>query len=360
MQSTYIRYLDSYFLILMLCLLFMPSAFAHVPLNTGDNESIETATFISDTRKSWAVYTELHEGGEAQYYRLEMIGGQRLFVQLFVPAKSNFTPGLAIIGPNLEHQGIETEEHEYIHEESNEEHEHDVPDFVVIPQGLDVMVVDISRVEVTYEPFSPGSLSELAKIDFEVPTTGNYYVAIYSLSEGGKYGLAIGYLETWNLTEWIQIPIAVLGVHQWEGQSLSLILAPILAIVIIGLGLLVWRYNKGAKKPRIFYGLVGSIAGLLFLGSGAIVFTQMAIALSLVTLMPEPGWIMITIVFALMPILLGIGTLRLTLKSQTITVRSRIILFILGIAALFAWAGLIIGPVLAILASILPVRNRAR
>ncbi|NIR87877.1 hypothetical protein GWO13_10125 [Candidatus Bathyarchaeota archaeon] len=39
-------------------------------------------------------------------------------------------------------------------------------------------------------------------------------------------------------------------------------------------------------------------------------------------------------------------------------IRKRIYLAILGILALFAWAGLLVGPALAVVASVLPVRTR--
>jgi len=44
----------------------------------------------------------------------------------------------------------------------------------------------------------------------------------------GKYGIAIGYKEEFTLSEWLLIPIDVINIHQWEGQSLILILMPLL------------------------------------------------------------------------------------------------------------------------------------
>jgi hypothetical protein len=340
-------------------LLFMPIVFAHVPLTTEENEDIESATYIPDPLKSWAVYSEIH-GGEAQYYRFNLDEGQRLYVTLFTPAESEFTPRLVIMGP-FESQIMGEEEHEHTGEGGVEEHEHEheIPDFLAVPEGAEVMVVDVHGGEVTYEPFGPGSLAEFAKVDQMVQTAGTYYVTVYALSTGGKYGLAIGYLETWSIEEWIRIPLDMIGVHQWEGQPLVLILAPLLAVVAIGLGLMAWNYSKGEKPRRMLFGWIGSTAGLLCLGSGAIILTQMAIALSLVTVMPALGWISVTIIFALMPIIIGIATLRLAVKSRKITTRKRILIFTVGVAALFTWSGLYLGPALAMLAGILPTRVSA-
>ncbi len=37
----------------------IPVAFAHAPLGTADNESIDKATIIPDPTKSWALYSQL-------------------------------------------------------------------------------------------------------------------------------------------------------------------------------------------------------------------------------------------------------------------------------------------------------------
>jgi hypothetical protein len=46
---------------------------AHAPLGVGSNEDIANATLISNPEKSFVIYTELHEGGEAQYYHFPML-----------------------------------------------------------------------------------------------------------------------------------------------------------------------------------------------------------------------------------------------------------------------------------------------
>jgi len=91
------------------------------------------------------------------------------------------------------------------------------------------------------------------------------------------------------------------------------------------------------------------------MGSGATVLFQLAFSLIQTSIVSEAT---ITIVFALIPILLGIGTLRLSWTAEQKTdLKSRIYLAVVGVAALFAWAGLIIGSALAIIASALPRRS---
>jgi hypothetical protein len=315
--------------IALLCIILLIVAQAHVPITTGDNEAIETATHIHDPLKSWAVYAELREGGVANYFAFEMEQGQRLRLSLFTPRESAFTPGLVVMGPGIEPQGT-------------------VPAFVTVPAGLDARVVEGQRPDRgSYEPFTPSALYELADLDTTVTAAGTYYVAVYELTNGGRYGLAVGYREEFSLVEWIRVPLDVIGVHRWEGQSVAVILAPLLAVVIIGLALL-FRQRRTMSSP----GWLGSLAGLLYIGSGGITLTQMGIALSLA---PITAVVVVTLIFALIPIIVGMLLMRLALRVHApVATKERVAIAILGVIGFFIWAGLVIGPILALLTSILP------
>jgi len=318
-------------------LFIIPVVMAHAPLQPSlDNNSLETALVISDPTKSWALYTELHEGGEAQYYRLDLADDERLFTQLFISTseKTDFLPNLAIMGPGIT--------------------SHDsIPEYVEVPDGAGVMLVEAQRSdEPSYEPFTPSSSYFLAQVDLEILSTGTFYIAVFEPSQGGRYGLAIGYREEFGLDEWIRIPIDVIGIHQWEGQSIALILAPMIATVIVGFGFFIWKQKD--MFHNVFY-LTGISAGLLYIGSGAIMFTQMILALT--TVAPNLSLI-VTIVFALIPILLGILILRITTKERnSVSKRDRAILALLGFLGLFAWAGLILGPASSLLTSVVPTKS---
>jgi hypothetical protein len=322
------------------CLFLIPQVLAHAPVTPGDNESLATATFIPNPTKSWAIYAELHEGGEAQYYKFNITEGQRIHVMLLKSTSSEdreFTPGLVLMGPNVNNQG-------------------DVPDYVEVPVGADALVVGGEQpAQATYEPFSPSSFYSLADVALDAPSPGTYYIAVYEPSRGGHYGLAIGDREEYTLSEWILIPINLISVYQWEGQSLTIIFAPMGVTLAIGLGLIVWRLrNKGLAQTLLDW--TGTLAGLLFLGSGAMILFQTALTLTKASLVPE---IAVTLMLALIPILLGVVVLRLVLRSRgKVGIRKRVYLAILGLIALFAWAGLLVGPALALIASVLPTRAR--
>jgi hypothetical protein len=318
----------------LLCLLFLLGAQAHVPITTGDNEALDTATYISDPLKSWAIYSELRDGGVANYFKFDMKQGQRLRLSLFTPLESSFTPGLVIMGPGIEPQGT-------------------VPSYVTVPEGLAARVVAGERPETaSYEPFTPSILYEHADVNTNVTAPCTYYVAVYEPYEGGRYGLAVGYREQFELLEWIRVPLDVITVHQWEGQSMGFILAPMLGIVVIGFILLFWVRTKGVPVLQSLMSWLGSLASFLYIGSGATILTQMGLAL---TVAPMTSAVIVTVIFALLPLIAGIILLKVVLKAQAeVTVKTRIEMVILSIVGLFIWAGLIIGPVLAIVASLLP------
>lgn len=319
-------------LVLIFMVLSWNVAFAHTPDTPTDNESLATAYAISNPTKSWAIYAELHEGQEAQYYEFELPPNERLFAQLFVPPgeDSRFNPNLVIMGPGLTSQDT-------------------VPAYVETAENVGIALQIGQRPSsVTYEPFTPSSFYELASFDQEVSAGGTYFVAVYEQSHGGRYGLAIGYREEFGLDEFIRIPIDVIGIHQWEGQSLLFILAPLLITLIAGFVVLIWK--RPTSLRGVFSG-IGVLAGLLYLGSGFMMLIQMILALTAAS--PDVG-VLLTAVFILIPILLAIAIFRLTIPRKQITVRARIFMVVLGVIGLFAWAGLLVGPALALVGSVVP------
>jgi len=322
------------------CLTVLFSAFkvlAHAPLTPGTNESLDTASIIPDPNKSWAIYGELHEGGEAQYYSFSINKGERILISLLKSTASEdneFLPGFVLMGPNMTGQGT-------------------VPSYVEVPEGYDSIVVNgMQPSQATYEPFSPSSFYLLAEIDVNASSTGIYYIAVFEPSHGGHYGLAVGYIEEYTLEEWILLPFSLISVYQWERQSLIVIFAPFVGTLILGLAFMIWRW-KTQRPPQTLFAWFATLVGLLFLGTGFMTLLQMAISLAKTSLAPEA---IVTLIFALVPILLGTAALRISLRKKEVISRTRIYLAIIGIVALFMWAGLLVGPILAIIGSLLPSR----
>jgi hypothetical protein len=251
------------------------------------------------------------------------------------PEDATFNPRLVIIGPNMASQG-------------------DIPTKITIPEGSNARLVSQTQPTPTYEPFSPSTFIGLADETLDTPTPGKYYLVVYEQSDaptGGHYGLAIGDRETYTIDEWILIPFNLMTIYQWEGQSLGLVLTPMITTLIVGIILVTWRFKKKRNLPNPMAWL-GAIAGLTFIGTAATTLYQMLAAATRVTLGAEA---LVTLIFAIVPLVIGLATLRLSVKhSDKASLKKRIFYAILGFAALFMWAGLIIGPILAILASVMP------
>ncbi|MBS3782595.1 MAG: hypothetical protein KGY66_04305 [Candidatus Thermoplasmatota archaeon] len=314
------------------------TALAHVPQTGEENESLEDAMMIEDPIKSWVVYSELHEGQVANYYEMEMEEGQRLYLGLLLPENGDFVPNLAVMGPGIERNESQS-----------------LPEFVETPDGVGIEVIEGELGEREYEPFTPGSYYHPASYDKEVNESGTYHVIVYNEKEtGGKYGLAVGYEETWGPIEWIWLPIDVIEIHIWEGQPLAQIFAPMISVLAIGFAWTGWKSRKSEKKPDNpkEWGLLTS--ALLYIGSGAMLMMQMIIASS----RSNPGLaVIVTIIFASLPLILGYKLWQNSLDFKEPEKRDRIKVIVYGFIGIFIWAGMIIGPLIAIISGLLPSRK---
>jgi hypothetical protein len=100
---------------------------------------------------------------------------------------------------------------------------------------------------------------------------------------------------------------------------------------------------------------LGALAGVLFVGTAVTTLFEMILASIGAPIGEE---IAVTLVFVLIPFLLGFATLRLSLgKGERVGIKRRVYLAVLGVIALFIWSGLLIGPTFAILASLAPARR---
>jgi hypothetical protein len=320
-------------LLILLMLSLITSAIAHVPISGGENNSLETALEVKEPTKSWAIYDEIHKPGESKYYKFTMEQGQRLKISLFV-TKEGFTPGVVVMGKGLTSQGI-------------------LPSGVEVPTGYDYLVFDGEKTNTReYEPFTPSSYYFTADVDINVTKTDVYYIAVFDESDHGKVGIAIGFVETFSVTEWLLIPINAINIHIWEGQNIAIIIAPLYLTIIIGIGMLVWLSKKEHKLQLNNNMIIGIFAAFLFIGSGLMILMQMIIAL---TVSSADILVIITLIFGLLPILFGILLIRTSIKIiKELNKKNRVILLILGIFGLIFWSGVIIGPVLAIITSFLP------
>ena len=320
--------------VLVFILLFALPATAHVPVLPGDHNSLATAMEIKDPAITYAIYGTLHEAGEADYYRVSLRKGDVLNFMVNVPLQGNFAPWLVIAGPGLSPQGM-------------------VPPGVEIPAGDQAVVVTGMRpVSADYEPFSPMAMYQTAMYSGKAPADGTYVIAVYTPADGGPYSLATGTLESFTVSEWILVPVDLIGVRLWQGQSLLLIFGPFLGVLVIGAGLL-YRLPKRKRMSRASWS--GLVAGLLYLGSGTALIIQTVIAAR----MAAAGLaVLVTLAFAAIALGAGAAAVSASIRAPDPTPRRfRVLMAVIGIAGLAAWAGLIVGPVLAFVSALIPDRS---
>ncbi|UCH88325.1 MAG: hypothetical protein JSV49_08660 [Thermoplasmata archaeon] len=310
---------------------------AHVPSFSDEHGGLDSAVDIKNPTKSWVIYDDLYNSEDVRYYRLELYKGERLRLVLFSPEQDNLL-SMVIMGPGITSEGT-------------------VPEFIETLNGSNSQVVTGERPDsASYEPFTPGSYYYFVDYDEVINVSGTYFVAVYSSEGGGNFGLAVGYKETFSLIEWIRVPIDAVKIHMWEGQNPVIILSPLIITLIAGLVILVEIKPKGIHLPlKEKWRVIVSMAALMYIGTGFIMLHQMMRAL---TIGPAGGTVIVTIIFAVIPIFLGYLIFKITLNlKEQLTKVKKLKLFVYAILGLFLWSGLILGPILVAIVSFLPAKK---
>jgi hypothetical protein len=95
-----------------------------------------------------------------------------------------------------------------------------------------------------------------------------------------------------------------------------------------------------------------ALAGLTFVGSGISMFYQIILTSTRVPVTEEA---IVTVLLAILPILVGMDQIRNALRSKGKADRgTRMGSAALGLVGFLVWAGILVGPLLAIIASVLP------
>jgi hypothetical protein len=331
--------LAALFGILVTLFILPTTAMAHIPIG-GGGESLDTATEVIEPLRSWVSYTELHEGGEPNYFKANFSAGERIDIRLSIPielVETDFRPILVIMGPGLINQST-------------------APTYLEIPEGAGVMVFDAEPEFAEFEGFTPSAFYLVADVDFPSPETGTYYFAIYEPDSGERYSIVFGHLEVYSLWDWTSIPLNTILVRSWDGLDYVEIFAPYAGAFMIGLALLLYRKPSLGREVKPLY-LVG-IAGSLMIGATGLTIIRDTINALLGA--PVNVLIIMTIIVIVNSFLGGFFATRILVKEKP-SVKEHIMLIIIGVVSLFLWAGYIVGPTLLILVSLVSVAlNRTR
>jgi hypothetical protein len=306
--------------------------YAHVPGFVSDNVSLETAVYVPEPEKSWVKYSELAGEGDARWFSFDFNSGDPMEFELFVSPDSDpeFAPKLALVGPGITPSGS-------------------LPGGINL-QGLAASVYSGTRdEEPEFEPFTPSQLYFILHVDSTAPASGRYYAVVFSGKASGKFGLAIGSSESFTPAQWINIPVAVLSTYRWEGQSLAFIFLPFAGVMVVGCCFLFIRVRE---KRSDWEALMGMLAGMTFLGSAALYGTQ--VLCKVYPSRASESWLwFVPVVIISIQILLGIGVIRSAAKRRPVRTA------IYGALGLVAWAGYILGPIMAIAsAAVVGIRRR--
>ncbi|MDO6355533.1 hypothetical protein Q3V94_10750 [Caloramator sp. CAR-1] len=176
------------FLSLIFLVLFTSVVFAHKPIFETSDTTFEKPIVVKDHTISYAIYGSLDKIDDVDFVKFEAKKKDPLFVQMTIPiikGNEDFSPSFAIIGKGIKQR--------------------DKLPFD-IPEGYGSLVIKPSPKEYFYEKFTQTKYYIRQTIRGEIPEDGEYYVAVFSDGEKGKYSLAIGEKEKFTVVDWLKMP----------------------------------------------------------------------------------------------------------------------------------------------------------
>lgn len=174
--------------ILLLPIFFIIPGCVYKPVFEGWDSTFEKPVIVPEHRISCAVYGELKTKDDIDFIKFSAKSGDTFYVQMTVPiikGYEDFKPYIAVIG-----RGI------------NERDE--VP--FKVPDDYGVIVLPPGPADYFYEKFTQTSYYQGRSIRGEIPSDGNYYIAVFSQNTGGKYTLVVGEKEKFGIIDIIRFP----------------------------------------------------------------------------------------------------------------------------------------------------------
>lgn len=284
-------------LLVIVTVLAVPAASAHVPVVGGQSREI-------DASRSWAFYEELGPG-QVDAWSFRAAQGDRLFLQVAVPTGQAQVPVVTLEGP--------------------------------------AGAVALAREDlVELEPFTPYASRVVWTFDGPAPASGDYALSV----TGGPahYVLGFGEREVFSVGEWLTVPIVALRVHVWAGASWALLALPYAAGLLAAA--LAWRDSRAARRPMLF----AALAAGLVIGTTLERLVQISLALA-AGARPSVG----TLAFAV-----GLAVPSALVALVLWRARRAWAILAAGLAALATWSGLIVGGALALAAGIAIAARGAR
>jgi hypothetical protein len=147
------------------------------------------------------------------------------------------------------------------------------------------------------------------------------------------------------------IPFFVVSIHLWEGQSPAGIFAPLIIVMVVGLAL-IFLYPGWRDVRRDPIACLVIFSGFLYLGGAAMTALQI---IHTVLVTGYTSEVILTLLFVAGPLFLGVFAIRagVILPAMSFSWSHGITMIGIGLLGLLFWAGLVIGPVLALACGVL-------
>ncbi|SEG02757.1 hypothetical protein SAMN05660865_01571 [Caloramator fervidus] len=205
-----------FLIIIFMFFIFVPKVYAHKPIFETKDTTFENPIVIKDHKISYAVYGKLDRMDDVDYIKFYAKKGEPLFIQMTIPifkGNEDFSPLFAIIGKGINRK--------------------DKLPFD-IPKDYGAIVLKPTPKEYFYEKFTQTKYYIRQSIRSEIPEDGEYYVAIFSNGEKGKYTLAIGDKEKFTILDWLKMPFSYVAVkYFFNPLKTTLILILLVGLIYI-------------------------------------------------------------------------------------------------------------------------------
>ena len=183
-------------------------ALAHKPIfvEPASNATRESAVKISDPNVSWAIYAQLSQAGEVNYYTFDGARNARVKIDVSVPrieSERDFGVAVALIGAGLRDSAAGAP--------------------IALNAGEGAIIAPDLRHDPTRvfdEPFTQTSYWTRQTLIAQLPEDGAYTLAVWNpRGQTGKYVIAIGEREEFGLADLFDFPRVWIKVHRYFRET---------------------------------------------------------------------------------------------------------------------------------------------
>lgn len=205
------------FVLFIFLLTLTTKVYAHKPIFEGKDSNMNNVITVPDHKISYAVYGELKDKTDVDVISFKAKKGDTFFVEAAIPiikGNEDFSPYFAIAGKGFIGNN-------------------DLP--FDLTEGYGAITIPPSNPTYFHEKFTGTSYNIRQKIRGTIDEDGDYYVYVFSKDRGGKYSIAIGEKEKFNLLDIIKFPFTYLRVKFFFNPVKTVLISIALVIIIVSI-----------------------------------------------------------------------------------------------------------------------------